>query len=100
MKMLSLNIRGLANRIKKKEIREIIKKHKIEFCCIQETKIEAVNVWDCKDIMGEGNFSWAEKGAEGRSGGILSVWNSNLFVCLSSWVFERGADCQWLVGTG
>lgn len=57
MKILSYNIRDLGNRIKRKKIQELIRVHKIEFCCIQETKLEEMN--------------------EG-------IWNTEVFSCLSS----------------
>ncbi|KAL8525477.1 hypothetical protein ACS0TY_014915 [Phlomoides rotata] len=36
-------------------------------------------------VWGEGNFSWAFREADGRSGGLLSVWNSDKFAIVSNW---------------
>ncbi|KAL8540533.1 hypothetical protein ACS0TY_001969 [Phlomoides rotata] len=36
----------------------------------------------------EGNFNWSFKPSEGRAGGIISIWNSDKFICSSSWFME------------
>ncbi|KAL8474394.1 hypothetical protein ACS0TY_031022 [Phlomoides rotata] len=38
-----------------------------------------------KEIWGDTNFEWAYRGAEGRSGGLISIWNSNVFAMYSLW---------------
>ncbi|KAL8521151.1 hypothetical protein ACS0TY_011630 [Phlomoides rotata] len=73
MKILSYNVRGLGKKAKRREVRDIIKKQKIDLCCIQETKLEEVSKIRC---TGE---------SEGRSGGILSIWNNDVFHKSSSW---------------
>lgn len=85
MKLLSYNIRGLGSSIKKKEIHDLIGQHKFSFCCIQESKLEKCDDFICRSIWGRGNFEWMARDAVGRSGGILSIWNSDLFSCMSSW---------------
>ncbi|KAL8487341.1 hypothetical protein ACS0TY_023861 [Phlomoides rotata] len=73
MKIISINIRGLGNNIKKKEIQEIIRKQSIEFCCIQESKLELVDDRICRSIWGNSGAGWAWKGASGRSGGCSTT---------------------------
>lgn len=50
MRILSYNIQGLGSVVKKKEIEEIVSKHKIDFCCIQERKLESVHELDCRAL--------------------------------------------------
>jgi len=38
MKLISMNIRGLGGRIKRKYISDLIKKQQVGFICLQETK--------------------------------------------------------------
>ncbi|KAL8461664.1 hypothetical protein ACS0TY_032954 [Phlomoides rotata] len=67
MKVLSYNIRGLGSRVKKREsIDDIVGK----------------TVW------GGDKVEWAYREAVGRAGGIISLWDSDKFVCSSSWNME------------
>ncbi|KAL8473558.1 hypothetical protein ACS0TY_029721 [Phlomoides rotata] len=43
MKMISYNIRSLGSRIKKREVRDLMKLHKLDFYCIQESKLKAMD---------------------------------------------------------
>ncbi|KAL8530892.1 hypothetical protein ACS0TY_007790 [Phlomoides rotata] len=52
MKMLTYNIRGLGSRAKMREIRELIMRYDIDFCCIQESKLEVVDAFVCRAILG------------------------------------------------
>ncbi|KAL8499456.1 hypothetical protein ACS0TY_022426 [Phlomoides rotata] len=88
MKMLTYNIRGLGSKAKRRECRELISRYNIDFCCIQETKLEMVDSFVCRAIWGQGNFNWSFKPSEGRAGGIISIWNSDKFICSSSWFME------------
>jgi exonuclease III len=40
--MLSLNIRGLGSRVKRRKVRELVSSSKVDFLALQETKIELV----------------------------------------------------------
>ncbi|KAL8492954.1 hypothetical protein ACS0TY_024238 [Phlomoides rotata] len=100
MRILSINIRGLGNTIKKKEIQELIQKQGVEFCCIQESKLEVVDEYMCRTIWGNSGVGWTWKGASGRSGegwggfivkeklkflkSDLKEWNSLIFGNLDS----------------
>lgn len=79
MKMLSYNITGLGSRAKCKEVKDLIKGQGIEFCCIHGTKKELIDEFVCRVVWGEGNFGWSYREPIGRSGGILSVWNADVF---------------------
>lgn len=83
MKILSFNIRGAGSRIKRKEAQDIIRSQGIDFCCLQETKIEAMNDRTVRLIWGGDRVGRAAR--EGRSGGILTMWNSDKFSCASFW---------------
>lgn len=84
MKLLAYNIRGVGSRIKRREIQELVRKHKVDLVCIQESKLEGVNEEKCKLIWGN-SCGWEAKDAEGRAGGIITLWNPDKFVCSSSW---------------
>lgn len=99
MKLLSYNIRGLGSRIKKEEIRELVRRHNFAFCCIQESKLEHCDDLICRALWGNGNFGWIARDAVGRSGGIISIWNSDLFSCLSAWHMEGAIIVNGLWGS-
>ncbi|KAL8504158.1 hypothetical protein ACS0TY_022770 [Phlomoides rotata] len=41
-----------------------------------------------KQYEGKGNFGWAFRAAVGRSGGIITVWDSDVSSCSSWWHME------------
>lgn len=43
----------------------------------------------CNSIWGNLNFDWASMEAVGKSGGILSIWNDQVFCKTSAW-FSKG----------
>ncbi|KAL8506727.1 hypothetical protein ACS0TY_017576 [Phlomoides rotata] len=72
MKMMTYNIRGLGSKVKRREIKKIIRD--------QETKLEVINDVVCKSVWGEGHVEWAYRKAEGRAGGFISLWDYENFV--------------------
>ncbi|KAL8513844.1 hypothetical protein ACS0TY_013094 [Phlomoides rotata] len=74
MKVISYNIRGLGCRTKRKEIRDLVKKLRVDVCCIQESKKEEVNERLCKSVWGNwSKIGWAYSGSEGRAGGMITI---------------------------
>lgn len=90
MKIISYNIRGLGKRMKRKEVRDLVAEFRADFCCIQETKLEVMEDRVCRATWGNSEVDWVYKASEGRSGGMLSIWNAAIFCKSSSW-FMRGA---------
>lgn len=88
MKMLNYNIRGLGSQVKRRELQMLIRSHKIEICCVQETKMEDISEEVCREIWGPVRLGWGKKDAVGRSGGMLITWNSEVFNCSSIWCME------------
>lgn len=74
----------MGRREKRKEIRELVMKFKVEVCCIQETKLEILDARMCRSTWGNSNFDWAYKASEGMSGGMLTIWDSDTFCKRSS----------------
>lgn len=99
MKILSTNIRGLGSIVKKKEVQGMKNNFKFDFCCIQETKLYSMDVNLCRQIWGDGNFDWAARDVVGRAGGILSIWNSDVFLCSSSWHMDGSVVVCGVWGT-
>lgn len=97
MRVLSYNVRGLGSRAKCREVRELIKTKKNDFCCIQESKLELVDELRGRAIWGEGNFGWTFRESEGRSGGIISICNTKSLSVISCWSMNRAVivNCLW-----
>ncbi|KAL8554377.1 hypothetical protein ACS0TY_002528 [Phlomoides rotata] len=68
-----------------RELRDLIQKRRIDVACIQETKMEVMEEKVCKTIWGHRQFEWSYKGGEGNSGGILTMWNPEVFQKISEW---------------
>ncbi|GKV45597.1 hypothetical protein SLEP1_g52662 [Rubroshorea leprosula] len=66
--------------VKRKVVRNMVRKEEINFACFQETKIETIDKDFCVSIWGHENFDWAYKASVGRSGGVLCVWDNDIFV--------------------
>ncbi|GLT59680.1 hypothetical protein SLA2020_324870 [Shorea laevis] len=77
MKVLSYNVRGFGGGGKKREVREMIAKERLDVVFIQETKIDVLEERISRAIWGRGDFDWVMKSAIGSSGGILCLWNQN-----------------------
>ncbi|XP_071694531.1 uncharacterized protein [Rutidosis leptorrhynchoides] len=81
MNLLSLNIGGgMSSRDKQKWVYNLCREHSIAIVGIQETKLHDLNHFDIKAMWGNYNFKVASSSARGRSGGILTVWDPNVFI--------------------
>jgi hypothetical protein len=55
-------------------LKELVRKEKIDFLAIQETKLESVSDALCYSIWGSEDCHWCFLPDVGNSGGILSIW--------------------------
>ncbi|PWA90824.1 reverse transcriptase domain, Reverse transcriptase zinc-binding domain protein [Artemisia annua] len=87
MNFLSINLRGIKDDCKARWINGLKNDHKISFICIQEThrpderSLHPQKFW--------GNLSYhsdfiPSTGTEGRSGGILSIWDPSSFTLFNT----------------
>lgn len=58
MRIGSWNVRGLESQIKRDEVYKFFEKNKLDFCCLQETKMEAFS-------DSEGKWVWKDDGLGG-----------------------------------
>ncbi|KAK2372032.1 DNA-(apurinic or apyrimidinic site) endonuclease [Trifolium repens] len=84
MKLISYNIRGLGGKAKKSDIRKIILQNSPDLVCIQETKAEKLDRRTCTSLWGSYEFDFVFKEADGRSGGLLTIWGLKSFKLISS----------------
>ncbi|XP_058774728.1 uncharacterized protein LOC131649000 [Vicia villosa] len=95
MKIISYNTRGLGGVAKKKEILNMIKVQKPTFVCIQETKVEVLDRNICFSMWGSNEFDFASKPSEGRSGGIVTMWDRSKFELQNSRILNHAI---WVEG--
>ncbi|GKC79679.1 RNA-directed DNA polymerase, eukaryota [Tanacetum coccineum] len=70
----------LGSKAKKDWTRELVGKYKVNFLSLQETKMEDISFMDAKFIWGNSRFEHITSKAIGNSGGILCIWDPNIFL--------------------
>ncbi|KAL8487237.1 hypothetical protein ACS0TY_023782 [Phlomoides rotata] len=63
----------------------LVNKWRADAVCIQESKLDRVEEIMCKRLWGSRKFRWAYKPTDGRTGGLITIWNEDKFQSLSSW---------------
>ncbi|XP_068461581.1 uncharacterized protein [Phaseolus vulgaris] len=79
MIVINLNIKGLGGGVKAKYLKHIIYKESAEFVCLQETKVMNFSDSKCFALWGDNNIGWVLNEGENGAGGILSMWNKEVF---------------------
>lgn len=82
MNFLSLNIRGIKEKEKVRWVNQLKDNHLINFVCLQETHCPNDHTPYPYSLWGNSNFNHdfiPSTGSEGRSGGILSLWDPFFF---------------------
>lgn len=74
-KILSWNIRGLGDDLKITTIRNAIRRNHASIVTIQETKKELIDDTLVRKLWGNNGCDYVYLPSEGRSGGILVMWN-------------------------
>lgn len=79
MNVLSLNVRGMGVDAKIQWIYRLKSKHKLNVIGIQETWMNDVSKIDARGCWGSTNFDCEGVGSYGRSGGIICIWDGDIF---------------------
>ncbi|GKV48319.1 hypothetical protein SLEP1_g55143 [Rubroshorea leprosula] len=86
-----VDVLGMGGIGKKRQIREIMMKEKVDFIAIQETKLVTVDRKICRIIWGTDDFDWVAKPSVGRSGGLLCIWNAKVLKKME-WELRRSVS--------
>lgn len=90
------NVRGLDRGNKDSDTREVVAKHKVDMLVLNETKLKDVDIFRAQSIQGNSPCIFLyTKATENASGGVIVIWNPNVFVCSSSYQGER-----WIMMNG
>lgn len=80
MKILSINIIGFGKKEKKEWVKELCQQEKPCVLVVQKTKKKTIDRSWIEWIWGNENFGFVQREASGRSGGILTVWDTSVFM--------------------
>ncbi|XP_076915235.1 uncharacterized protein LOC143574517 [Bidens hawaiensis] len=80
MNVLSLNIRGLGNSGKADWVRGLRNRNEVSFIMIQETQYGDLDTVDVARFWGSDDYLFDWVPSNGRSGGLLSIWDPKVFV--------------------
>ena len=107
LELVCWNVRGLNNPAKKKALREFADSVHPAIFCIQETKREAFDLAFIKTFYPKRFDKFVFAPSLGASGGIITIWNSSVFVGTPwyvdsfvvgvSFVATQSSDCWKLV---
>ncbi|XP_076919811.1 uncharacterized protein LOC143580752 [Bidens hawaiensis] len=84
MNLLSLNVRGMGVEGKSDWCRSLRKENEVNFFLIQESLCAGIEVSKIEKFWGKGNFGYEVVEPTGRSGGLFTAWDSNMFTMCSS----------------
>ena len=95
MNCFSINAQGLGDLNKRRWIRDLGHRNMVNLLAIQESKMSQVSLWVLRQLWGNSQFDFASSSARGMSGGIICIWNRNVFlksniVCNDNFVVVDG----------
>ncbi|XP_034697243.1 uncharacterized protein LOC117923106 [Vitis riparia] len=78
LRMLTWNVRGANNCDKRKVIKALIRKNRVDLVCLQETKIQEMTTGIVRSL-GVGRFiEWGAIDSRGAAGGIVVIWDNRM----------------------
>ena len=75
IKILSWNVRGVNNLEKRKVIKQFIRDQRVDLVCLQETKVQNMNLRMARSLGARRFSDWVSVDASGSAGGILLMWD-------------------------
>ncbi|WJZ83279.1 hypothetical protein VitviT2T_002974 [Vitis vinifera] len=95
IRILSWNVRGANNCDKRKVIKALIKKNKVDLVCLQETKIQEMTRGIIRSI-GVGRFlDWGTVDSRGSAGGIVVFWDNRMLEMIELEKGECSISCHF-----
>ncbi|XP_028058334.1 uncharacterized protein LOC114262180 [Camellia sinensis] len=80
MKIVTWNVTGLRRPKKRRSIKNfVVRERKIEVLLLQETKRSSIDDLFIKSLWPGEDVGFLEVGAEGSAGGLLCLWNPEVF---------------------
>ncbi|XP_071726925.1 uncharacterized protein [Rutidosis leptorrhynchoides] len=89
MNVVTLNICGTKKRRKRVWVNELCFRHNIHFLGLQESKMSRFDLLRIKSLWGNYRFDFACSLSLGRSGGIISIWDTSFFKRSRIWCHQH-----------
>ena len=108
MNVLSLNIRGIGEDHKRSWAKRLCIENKVKFLGLQETMSRDDNKFLIQSLWKNSTFAYYTKEADGKSGGIIAIWDPSYFssssategdgfVAITGKLFEFDTTCLMIV---
>ena len=78
LKILSWNVRGANDVVKRKVIKAFLKSQKVDVVCLKETKLKDLSRGTLRSLAVGRYMEWATTYSEGASEGILIMWDNRV----------------------
>ena len=91
-------MRGINDSNKRSILKNILREWRCNLVCIQETKLEDVQLSDIRSIGGNQYLDFVALKAQGTAGGIIVMWDRNSFNLVSSSCGDFSITCLFQNG--
>ncbi|RVX23130.1 Transposon TX1 uncharacterized 149 kDa protein [Vitis vinifera] len=95
LRILSWNVRGVNDRLKRKIIKSVIRSQKVDLFCLQETKVQVMSD-EMVRSLGPGRFlDWKLLNAKGTAGGVIICWDKRSLEILGVEEGQFSISCRF-----
>lgn len=102
MNCVGLNVRGIGETHKFSWVKRLKVRNKISFLGLQETQLTNTDAIDVHGCWDSDDFGFSSIKSSGRSGGLLSIWDVNIFevkeIIKSNHFLITIGDWEWIPG--
>ncbi|MCI04131.1 hypothetical protein A2U01_0025175 [Trifolium medium] len=68
---------GLGGRVKRRKVRELVRRERVDLLALQETKLATFTAPFIRGLWGLEGMGWCCNPTLGRSGGLLIMWDND-----------------------
>ena len=97
---MSWNVRGVNDPDRREIIRNVIRHHRANLVCLQETKVQKMTTVVARSLGVGRNYDWRVLEAEGTTGGILLFWDKKIMELVDSETGLFSISCLFKMGEG
>ena len=95
IKILSWNVRGASDRVKRKVIKALIRSQRADLVCLQETKIQDMSRGIVHSLGVERFLGWGAMSARGAAGGLVVFWDKRVLELVGMEVGLFSISCRF-----
>lgn len=95
LRLLSWNVKGMHDLDKRMVIKSMVRKHKPDLVCFQETKMKEMSDRVVKSLGIGKNLGWVSLDARGAAGGVLVMWDKRVLEGLEIKVESFSISCRF-----